>query len=157
MGRNRDQELALLDAMRMARGIIFTNGVFDILTPGHARFFKWLDAQPKVRYARNAIIVGMNSDESVKRLKGPTRPVNVLIDRMEVLTTLSMVDMVLPFSEDTPEELIKLVKPDLLVKGGDYKGKMIVGEEFVLSYGGKVLKSGVFAGPRTTDLLEKLQ
>ena len=104
--------------------IVFTNGCFDILHAGHVSVLEFS------RSKGDALVVGLNSDASVKRLKGPSRPVNTQADRALVLAALQAVDAVCVFEEDTPYELIKLVQPDVLVKGGDYKPSEIVGREF---------------------------
>ncbi|MEA3228419.1 MAG: D-glycero-beta-D-manno-heptose-7-phosphate kinase, partial [Campylobacterota bacterium] len=104
--------------------IVFTNGCFDILHVGHVKYLQIAKSFGDI------LIVGLNSDESVTRLKGPTRPINIAEDRAYLLAALEAVDFVVPFSEDTPYNLIKMIAPDILVKGGDYKGKKVVGSEF---------------------------
>ena len=131
--------------------IIFTNGCFDILHVGHVRYLK------KARSLGDWLIVGVNSDSSVRKLKGPGRPVNSEKERMEVLAALKAVDEVRLFSEPTPEDLIRKIRPDILVKGGDWKIKDIVGAEFVRSYGGKVRSLGFVKGYSTTAVLKKMR
>ena len=127
--------------------IVFTNGCFDILHVGHVKYLQ------EAKSFGDILIVGLNSDESVRRLKGPTRPVNVAEDRAYLLAALEAVDFVVPFSEDTPYNLIKMIEPDVLVKGGDYKGKQVVGTEFA-----KELKLVNFVdGKSTTKTIEKIQ
>jgi D-beta-D-heptose 7-phosphate kinase/D-beta-D-heptose 1-phosphate adenosyltransferase len=105
------------------RKVIFTNGCFDILHRGHASYLQ------KAKALGDILIVGLNSDESVRRLKGESRPVNSLEDRAYLLAALESVDYVVPFEEDTPYELIKSVQPDILVKGADYEGKKVIGSD----------------------------
>ena len=127
--------------------IVFTNGCFDILHVGHVKYLQ------KAKSFGDILIVGLNSDDSVRRLKGPTRPVNVAHDRAYILAALEAVDYVVPFTEDTPHDLIKLIAPDVLVKGGDYEGKQVVGTEFA-----KELKLVDFVdGKSTTKTIEKIQ
>lgn len=128
---------------------VFTNGCFDILHAGHVSYLK------KARELGDRLVVGINSDESVRRLKGDSRPVNVLEDRMAVLSELQCVDEVIPFEEDTPLELIKKVHPDILVKGNDYMADNIVGADIVLSYGGKVVTIPLLEGRSTTKIISK--
>ncbi len=131
--------------------IVFTNGCFDILHIGHVRYLQ------EARRQGDLLIVGLNSDQSVKRLKGNSRPINKELDRKELLENLRMVDHVVIFSEDTPYELIKKIRPKVLVKGGDWEVSQIVGYDVVLSYGGEV-KSLLFVdGYSTTNTIEKLK
>lgn len=127
--------------------IVFTNGCFDILHVGHVKYLQIAKSFGDV------LIVGLNSDESVSRLKGPTRPVNIAQDRAYLLAALEAVDFVVPFEEDTPYELIKMIKPNVLVKGGDYKGKDVIGTEFA-----NELKLVDFVeGKSTTKTIQKIQ
>jgi len=127
--------------------IVFTNGCFDILHVGHVKYLQ------KAKSFGDILIVGLNSDESVSRLKGPTRPINIAQDRAYLLAALEAVDFVVPFSEDTPYELIKMIRPDILVKGGDYEGKEVVGTEFA----GKLKLVDFVNGKSTTKTIEKIQ
>lgn len=129
--------------------IVFTNGVFDILHAGHVRYLEL------ARREGDLLVVGVNSDESVRRLKGPKRPVNALADRMAVLAGLQSVDYVVAFEEDTPLKLIEAVQPDVLVKGADYAGKEVVGREIVESRGGKVVLAPFLEGRSTTGIIER--
>jgi rfaE bifunctional protein nucleotidyltransferase chain/domain len=131
--------------------IVFTNGVFDLLHVGHVRYLQ------EARKLGDVLIIGVNSDASVKRLKGPSRPVQSEADRAEILAALACVDFTVIFSEDTPEVLIKKIKPDILVKGGDWKPEQIVGADFVLGHGGKVLSLQFIDGKSTTKIIEKSQ
>jgi len=127
--------------------VVFTNGCFDILHVGHVKYLQ------EAKSFGDVLIVGLNSDASVSRLKGPTRPVNPAQDRAYLLAALEAVDFVVPFEDDTPYELIKMVAPDVLVKGGDYEGKEVVGTEFA-----RELKLVAFVdGKSTTKTIEKIQ
>lgn len=129
----------------------FTNGCFDILHVGHVRYLK--DASKEC----DILIVGVNSDFSVKRLKGPERPVNGQNARMEVLSALECVSYVTMFEEDTPEELIKFLTPDVIFKGGDWKEEDIVGADHVKKNGGKVRVIPYVNGYSTTGTIEKMK
>lgn len=143
---------ACLKALRTARlsgrRIVFTNGCFDILHVGHIRLLE------KAKRLGDLLVVGLNSDASVRKLKGPHRPVNPEGARAEVLASLKVVDHVLLFSEETPEGLIRQIRPDVLIKGGDWKKREVVGRTFVESYGGKVTLFPVVKGYSTTGLLD---
>lgn len=130
--------------------IAFTNGVFDILHPGH--IFSLSQAAKEADY----LIVGVNADASVKRLKGESRPVNKQDARVLILASLLIVDVVVLFEEDTPLELIKLVMPDVLVKGGDYTIEQIVGAKEVAANGGRVVINPVIEGFSTTNLINQI-
>ena len=146
------QELSReLAARRQGRKVVFTNGCFDILHVGHVRYLKEARAQGDI------LVVGLNTDASVKVLKGPTRPVQDEAARAEIMASLGCVDFVTLFGEDTPEKLIKEVRPDVLVKGGDYKIDTIVGAKFVQSYGGEVKALQFVNGQSTTALIEKMR
>jgi rfaE bifunctional protein nucleotidyltransferase chain/domain len=126
--------------------IVFTNGCFDIIHNGHIRVFK------KCRSLGDIVIVGLNSDSSVRRLKGPKRPINNQKDRAEVVDSIRYVDYVVIFNELTPYKIIKMIKPDFLVKGGDYKKDEVVGREFA----GKVVIVKMLKGRSTTKIIEKI-
>lgn len=130
--------------------LVFTNGCFDILHIGHLTYLA------KARDLGHKLVIGLNSDDSVTRLKGPSRPVNGLTDRALQLASLSFVDAVIPFEEDTPIGLIESIKPDVLVKGGDYSLTEIVGHEFVLDHGGEVKTIDLVPGKSTTATIERL-
>jgi D-beta-D-heptose 7-phosphate kinase/D-beta-D-heptose 1-phosphate adenosyltransferase len=132
------------------RSVVFTNGCFDILHRGHLEYLA------NAASLGNTLVVGVNSDASVKRLKGPLRPVNNEQDRLFALASLLMVDSVCLFDEDTPLSLIEAVKPDVLVKGGDYTIDTIVGAREVLANGGKVEVIPFVEGYSTTGLIEKI-
>jgi len=133
------------------RTIAFTNGVFDILHPGH--IFSLSQAAQEADY----LIVGLNSDDSVKRLKGKDRPINNQESRSLILAALLMVDAVVIFEEDTPLELINAVRPDVLVKGGDYTIEQIVGAREVIASGGRVVINPLVQGYSTTEIINKFR
>jgi D-beta-D-heptose 7-phosphate kinase/D-beta-D-heptose 1-phosphate adenosyltransferase len=142
---------ALAADRRRGRKIVFTNGCFDILHVGHLRYLE------RARALGGALVVGLNTDASVRRLKGPGRPVNGQRDRAEVLAGLECVDHVTFFAEDTPLRLIRSVRPDFLVKGGDWKKRDIVGWDFVESIGGRVRSLPFVPGRSTTSTLRKIR
>jgi D-beta-D-heptose 7-phosphate kinase/D-beta-D-heptose 1-phosphate adenosyltransferase len=144
--------LRLLDSARAAdRRVVFTNGCFDILHPGH------IDLLQRSRALGDLLVVGLNDDASVRRLKGESRPVNDLRSRATVLGGLSVVDYMVAFGEDTPERIIRLVRPDVLVKGADWSEKGVVGREFVESYGGRVELLPLVAGHSTSSVIRKIE
>ena len=130
---------------------MFTNGVFDLLHRGH------VDVLNGARACGDALLVAVNSDDSVRRLKGPTRPVTTASDRAYVLAALEAVDAVVVFEQDTPLELINVVRPDVLVKGGDYRPDTIVGRAEVESWGGQVVVITLTPGASTTAIIERLR
>jgi rfaE bifunctional protein nucleotidyltransferase chain/domain len=130
--------------------IVFTNGCFDILHRGHVSYLN------HAKSLGDALFVGLNSDSSVRKLKGSTRPINSELDRKFVLENLKCIDCVDIFSEDTPLELIKLIRPKILVKGGDWTLDKIVGSQEVISWGGKVLSLPFVDGFSTTGIVEKI-
>jgi rfaE bifunctional protein nucleotidyltransferase chain/domain len=132
-------------------GVVFTNGVFDLLHPGH------VDVLLGARRHGDALVVGVNSDESVRRLKGPERPVRSAPGRCYVLAALAMVDAVVVFEEATPLELILELRPNVLVKGGDYSESSIVGARDVRSWGGTVAIIPLTPGHSTTSTIERLR
>ena len=142
---------ALKKIVRTKRDVVFTNGCFDLLHKGHVTYLEEAKRQGK------SLIVALNSDSSVKILKGPTRPINPLADRLEVIAALESVDYVTWFEDETPLELIRLLRPKILVKGGDWKANQIVGSADVLSWGGKVKSLKFVDGHSTTKLIEKSQ
>ena len=147
------EELAaiLQEAKTSGRKIGFTNGCFDILHPGHVRYLE------KAAEACDILAVGLNSDSSVKRIKGPERPVNREDKRVEVLAALESVDYVTLFGEDTPLDLIEKLTPDVLFKGGDWTEDNIVGAGYVKANGGKVVVVPYEDGHSTTALIDKLK
>ncbi len=135
---------------REHRRIVFTNGCFDILHRGHVTYLA------AARALGDVLVLGLNSDASVRRLKGPSRPINSTEDRAAVMDALRAVDYVTIFDEDTPLELIKSVKPDILVKGGDYEIDDIVGADFVQARGGSVRTIPFVEGKSTTGLIRAI-
>jgi rfaE bifunctional protein nucleotidyltransferase chain/domain len=131
--------------------IVFSNGCFDVLHLGHVEYLA------KARDLGDILIVGLNSDDSVRRIKGSHRPVNKEVARATTLAALSFVDAVIIFEEDTPHELIKLIQPDILVKGKDYEGKEIVGTDVVKARGGQVVTIELTKGYSTTHTIELAQ
>ena len=131
--------------------LVFTNGVFDLLHPGHVRY---LDA---ARRLGDALIIGINSDRSVRAIKGPTRPLNPEHERAEVLLSLSCVDAVVVFDEDTPHRLITTIQPDILVKGSDWGANEIVGRDVVEARGGRVVRIDLAEGYSTTELIRRVR
>lgn len=135
----------------LEKTVAFSNGVFDILHPGHV--FSLSQAAQEADY----LIVGLNSDDSVKRLKGNDRPINNQESRSLMLATLLMVDAVVIFDEDTPLELINSIRPDVLVKGGDYTIEQIVGAKEVIANGGRVVINPIVEGYSTSEMIKKLK
>jgi len=143
----------LVELERLKSGgqrVVMTNGCFDILHPGHVAYLQQASAEGDV------LVVAVNDDDSVRRLKGPSRPVNPVEDRMSILEALSCVDFVVPFSEDTPARLIEAVSPSVLVKGGDYEVEEIAGHESVLASGGRVITLDFVPGHSTSGMLARL-
>jgi len=136
---------------RNGRRVVFTNGCFDLLHPGHIRGFEL------ARQMGEALVVGLNSDRSVRKLKGPTRPVIPEQERAEMLAALESVDAIVIFDEPTPREVISRLLPDVLVKGGDWPGDQIVGREEVQAAGGRVVSLPVVPGYSTTAILRKIR
>jgi D-beta-D-heptose 7-phosphate kinase/D-beta-D-heptose 1-phosphate adenosyltransferase len=155
-GKERSQAQLLHDLERRRRAsplgkVVFTNGVFDLLHAGHVKYLEF------ARRQGDLLIVAVNTDESVQRLKGPGRPVNPLSDRMAVLAGLQAVDFVVSFSDDTPTALIEAVRPDVLVKGEDYADKEVVGREIVEKRGGKVVLAPFLAGRSTSGTIQRVK
>ncbi len=144
---------AARDWRRTVRGsVVFTNGVFDLLHPGH------IDVLLGARAEGSRLLVGLNSDASVRRLgKGPERPLRSEADRAFVLAALEMVDAVVIFEQDTPLELVRQLEPDVIVKGGDYTPASVVGAAEVIARGGRVVIIPVTPGHSTTSTIEKLR
>ena len=128
--------------------LVFTNGCFDILHIGHIRLLEWAKA------AGDKLLVGLNSDSSTRRLKGNGHPILPQDERAEILSSLACVDYVIIFDEDTPQNLINEIIPDILVKGGDYKPEEIVGRETVENAGGKLLIFPIVENHSTTEIIE---
>ncbi|MEW5922382.1 MAG: D-glycero-beta-D-manno-heptose 1-phosphate adenylyltransferase [Candidatus Zixiibacteriota bacterium] len=141
----------LKNLRRAKKKIVFTNGVFDIMHFGHIDYLK------KTKALGDVLIVGLNTDRSEKKFKSKDRPVQNQNDRAAILIALEAVDYVIMFSEETPAKLISIVKPDILVKGADYKISEIVGADFVMSYGGKVKRIKLAKGRSTTAIIKKIK
>ena len=136
---------------RQGRRVVCTNGVFDILHPGHVRYLA------EARRHGDALIVAVNSDRSVRAIKGPERPVYPEAERAEVITALASVDAAVIFDEDTPHDIIAALQPDVLVKGADWPADQIVGRDIVEARGGVVIRVPVEQGHSTTGVLQKLK
>lgn len=147
---SREEVLHRFGRPRCGR-IVFTNGCFDVLHRGHVEYLG------AARALGDVLVVGLNTDASVRRLKGPGRPVNPQDDRAYVLAGLAAVDAVTLFDEDTPHTLIAALLPDVLVKGGDYRPEEIVGAEEVRAAGGEVVVAPLVAGRSTTSILERMR
>ena len=145
----KDLQAELKTAKARGAKIVFTNGCFDLLHVGHIRYLS------EAKKLGDVLVIGVNTDASVKRLKGPTRPIQSESDRAEILLALKAVDMTVLFDDDTPEKIIKEIRPDVLVKGGDWAIDKIVGANFVQSYGGKVCSLTFVDRKSTTKLIEK--
>ncbi|MDD3124307.1 MAG: D-glycero-beta-D-manno-heptose 1-phosphate adenylyltransferase [Candidatus Kapabacteria bacterium] len=139
------------EARKDSRRIVFTNGCFDIIHAGHVKYLA------EAKKLGDVLFLGLNSDQSVRRLKGDSRPINSETDRASVLSALRFIDYVVVFGEDTPENIIRTIRPDVLVKGGDYKIENIVGADFVKSEGGEVVTIDFVDGKSTTKIIEKMK
>ena len=138
------------DLRRQGKKIVFTNGCFDIIHAGHVRYLT------TAKNFGDVLIIGLNTDESVRKLKGASRPINTQADRAEVLLGLKAVDHVIYFGEQTAENLIAEVKPDIYVKGGDYTLETLPEAKIVQSYGGRVELVNLVAGRSTTNIVSKI-
>lgn len=143
--------IAKLKSGRGKKKIVFTNGCFDILHAGHVRYLK------KARSMGDFLVIGLNSDKSIKRIKGKSRPIVPEGERAEVLSGLESVDMIVLFNDDTPIKLIESIKPDILAKGSDWAKGKIVGEDFVKSEGGRVARVRLVKGKSTTNIINKIE
>jgi D-beta-D-heptose 7-phosphate kinase/D-beta-D-heptose 1-phosphate adenosyltransferase len=148
----RAEAAAYAESHRTAgRRVVFTNGVFDLLHPGHVRYLR------QARSLGDVLIVGLNGDASVRRNKGPDRPFNSQDERAEILSALESVDAVVVFDEDTPADIIKAVQPDILVKGADWGADAIVGRDTVEARGGQVVRIPVEQGFSTSAILQRIR
>ncbi len=146
------QTLELIAKERKGKKLVFTNGVFDILHAGHVRYLQ------QAKDLGDLLVVALNTDSSVRKLnKAPDRPINSLQDRMTIIAALKSVDFVLSFEEQTPEQLIEILKPDMHIKGGDYKPDQLPETKIVQSYGGEVIILPFLTGRSTTEILRKLK
>lgn len=135
----------------LGRKIVFTNGVFDLLHPGHVRYLQ------RARSLGDRLIVGLNADVSVRRNKGPARPITPENERAEILSALECVDAVVIFAQDTPADIVRLVQPDILVKGADWPADQIVGRDTVEARGGKVVLVPVEQGHSTSAIVQRIR
>jgi D-beta-D-heptose 7-phosphate kinase/D-beta-D-heptose 1-phosphate adenosyltransferase len=133
------------------RTVVFTNGVFDLLHPGHVRYLQ------EARSQGDALVVAVNSDRSVRAIKGPTRPLNPEYERAEVLAALTCVDAVVVFDADNPHDVITRLQPDVLVKGADWAADAIIGREIVEARGGRVMRIPLAEGYSTSAIIKKIQ
>ena len=154
----RSRVLSLADAVALVarlrvegRSIVFTNGVYDLLHPGHVRYLQ------AARAEGDALIVGVNSDRSVRANKGPERPINPEQERAELIAALAAVDAAVIFDEETPHAIISALQPDVLVKGADWAADQIVGRDVVEARGGRVVRATIEPGHSTTDILAKIR
>jgi rfaE bifunctional protein nucleotidyltransferase chain/domain len=146
------EALALIERLRTeGKTVVFTNGVFDLLHPGHVRYLQ------EARRLGDALIVGVNSDRSVRANKGPDRPLMPETERAEILVALECVDAAVIFDEETPHDLIVTLQPDALVKGADWGENAIVGRDIVEARGGRVVRVPVERGYSTSGILEKIR
>ena len=147
-----EQAAAFADRIRAGGGaVVFTNGVFDLLHPGHVRYLR------EARALGDALIVAVNSDSSVRSNKGPGRPINPGHERAEVLLALDSVDAAVIFDEETPHAIVSIVKPDILVKGADWGPDNIIGRDVVEARGGRVVRIDLAPGFSTTALIDKVR
>ena len=149
---NRDILYNFCDLLKQSgKKIVFTNGCFDIVHSGHIHILKEAKKQGDI------LILGLNSDSSIKRLKGESRPIFKEEERLELLSSFEFIDYIVVFDEDTPLEVIKLIRPDVLVKGADYKDKYVVGTNEIKEYGGELVLVDLVEGRSTTNVIEKLK
>jgi D-beta-D-heptose 7-phosphate kinase/D-beta-D-heptose 1-phosphate adenosyltransferase len=150
MGKVVTLKKLLTELSSTRKKVVFTNGCFDVLHAGHARYLK------KARSLGDLLIIGLNSDASVRKIKGTGRPIVAQKDRAELLSALEAVDYVVIFSGDTPLKLIEAIRPKVLVKGADWKSNDIVGADIVKANGGKVVRVHLAKGRSTTNIIEKI-
>jgi D-beta-D-heptose 7-phosphate kinase/D-beta-D-heptose 1-phosphate adenosyltransferase len=148
---NNDSLQAIAKHKSRKERVVFTNGCFDVLHIGHSRYLT------QARALGDLLVVGLNSDRSVRALKGPARPIVPQSERRELLLALKAVDYVCIFDEETPLKLIQEVRPDILVKGGDWPVEKIVGHEFVASIGGRTMSLPYVEGNSTSDIIRRIQ
>ncbi len=146
-----DAARRVADWRREGKRVVFTNGVYDILHPGHVRYLEHARAEGDV------LVVGVNSDRSVRANKGPARPINPDQERAELIAALSAVDLAVVFDEDTPHDIISRLLPDVLVKGADWAADQIVGRDVVEAHGGRVVRAQVEEGYSTTAIVERIR
>tara|TARA_A100001015_G_scaffold294171_1_gene371623 strand:+ start:1145 stop:1609 length:465 start_codon:yes stop_codon:yes gene_type:complete len=141
----------ILKQKKLGKKIVMTNGCFDFIHAGHVHYLE------KSKELGQILVVAINSDKSVRRLKGNSRPINPLKARKKVLNSLSSVDYVLSFNQDTPIKLFEVIRPDILVKGGDYRGHKIIGEEIIKSYNGEVVILDYLKEFSSTSIINKIK
>jgi D-beta-D-heptose 7-phosphate kinase/D-beta-D-heptose 1-phosphate adenosyltransferase len=148
----REDAVALVASVRARGGtVVFTNGVFDLLHPGHIQYLQ------EARSLGDCLIVGLNADASVRRNKGPARPITPEHERAEMLAAVAAVDAVVIFEEDTPAEIVRALQPDILVKGADWAADQIVGRDTVEARGGRVVRVQLEEGHSTTAIVERVR
>lgn len=146
------EAVAFVSRLRAAgKTVVFTNGVFDLLHPGHVRYLQ------QARALGDALIVGVNSDASVRENKGPGRPITPESERREILSALACVDAVVIFDEETPHGIIAMMQPDVLVKGADWAEDTIVGRDIVEARGGRVVRIKIEEGLSTSSIIQKIR
>jgi D-beta-D-heptose 7-phosphate kinase/D-beta-D-heptose 1-phosphate adenosyltransferase len=150
MGKVVTVKSLLQEQGRRRKKVVFTNGCFDIIHAGHVRYLK------KARALGDILVVGLNNDSSVRKIKGVGRPIMPETDRAEILSALSAVDYVVIFKEPTPIRLIEAIRPEVLVKGADWRRGRIVGEDVVKSYGGRVSRIRLVQGRSTTNIINRV-
>jgi rfaE bifunctional protein nucleotidyltransferase chain/domain len=149
---NVEQARRFVDELRVSgKTVVFTNGVFDLLHVGHLRYLQ------HARALGDALVIGLNSDRSVRAIKGSGRPITVEAERAEILEALSCVDAVVIFDEETPRDLILAIQPDVLVKGADWAEDAIVGRDIVEARGGRVVRVAIEPGHSTTGIVDRIQ
>lgn len=150
--QSKDDILKIISTLKtQGKKIVFTNGCFDLVHAGHIKSFQ------EAKSFGDVLIVAVNSDDSIRRLKGKNRPIVDLKNRIALLRTIKYVDFVIPFEEDTPQKLIEAIRPDVMIKGEDWKGKVVAGADFVKSYGGKIEFIKLEQGLSTTNIIEKIK
>jgi len=148
----RDQAVEFVRDLRAhGKTIVFTNGVFDLLHPGHVRYLQ------QARALGDSLIVGVNSDRSVRAIKGPARPITTEDERAELIAALACVDAAVVFDEDTPWQLIAALQPDVLVKGADWAEDAIIGRDIVEARGGRVVRVPIESGYATTSIIDRIR
>jgi D-beta-D-heptose 7-phosphate kinase/D-beta-D-heptose 1-phosphate adenosyltransferase len=153
IGKQRTLEHLLPELVRqraIGKRVVFTNGCFDIIHLGHVKYFQWARSQGDL------LVVGVNTDTGIQRLKGPKRPIINQVDRLGVLEELESIDYLVTFDDDTPIRLIEQIKPDVLVKGADYAKEQVIGWDIVESYGGRVALAPLIDGRSTSTVIQKI-
>ncbi len=154
-GKKKVVSLSLLKKLlpplrRRGKAVVFTNGCFDIIHAGHVRYLS------RAKELGDILIIGLNSDSSVKEIKGNARPIVPQMERAEVLSAIDVVDYIVIFNESTPIKLIEMIEPDILIKGADWAGHLIVGADIVKAKGGRVARIRLVRGKSTTNIIKKI-